>query len=322
MGLSSTHFTARISLLWLVTCASIINAQLTPTFYERSCPNLLDIVRATMAQAVAKEPRIGASILRLFFHDCFVNGCDASVLLNDTPAFQGEKNAFANQNSLRGFKLMDIIKKNVEASCKWTVSCSDILALAARDAVVLLGGPSWTVALGRKDARTASLNAANANLPPPTADLATLIHLFAAKNLTARDMTALSGAHTIGMARCTTFRSRVYNEGNNVNAGFAATMKMTTCPPVGGDDNLAPLDMSTPYHFDNGYFRNLMAKQGLLHTDQELFNGGSQDAWVRLYGKSNYALAKDFAAAMVKLGNISPLTGFNGEIRRHCRFVN
>ncbi|KNA12091.1 hypothetical protein SOVF_129110 [Spinacia oleracea] len=309
------------TLLWLLICATIIDAQLTPNFYARTCPTLQSIVRDTMAQAVAKEPRMGASMLRLFFHDCFVNGCDASVLLEDTPSFKGEKNAYANQNSLRGFKLMDIIKKNVEAKCKSTVSCSDILALAARDGVVLLGGPKWTVSLGRKDSRTASFEAANVNLPPPTANLATLISLFAAKNLTARDMTALSGAHTIGMARCSTYRSHIYNEANNINAAFATT-KMATCPSIGGDDNLAPLDTSTPNHFDNGYFRNLMAKQGLLHSDQELFNGGSQDAWVRLYARSNYALSKDFVVAMLKMGSISPLTGFSGEIRRHCRFVN
>ena len=65
-----------------------------------------------------------------------------------------------------------------------------------------------------------------------------------------------------------------------------------------------------------------MARQGLLHSDQELFNGGSQDAWVRLYARSNHALAQDFIVAMVKMGNITPLTGFNGEIRRNCRFVN
>lgn len=322
MGSSSTYFFAVISFLWLLAFTSSINAQLTPTYYARSCPKLHNVVRATMIRAIAKDPRMGASILRLFFHDCFVNGCDASVLLEDTPNMKGEKSAFANQNSLRGFKMMDILKSKVERFCKGTVSCSDILALAARESVVLLGGPTWTVPLGRRDARTASLSAANANLPPPTADLSTLISMFASKNLTPRDMTALSGAHTIGMARCATFRDHIYNANNNyINATFASNTK-ATCPPFGGDDNLAPLDLITPNRFDNGFFKNLMARRGLLHSDQQLFNGGSQDAWVRLYSKSNYALAKDFAAAMVKMGNISPLTGFNGEIRRNCRFVN
>ncbi|KAJ8465349.1 hypothetical protein OPV22_027901 [Ensete ventricosum] len=87
---------------------------------------------------------MGASILRLFFHDCFVNGCDGSILLDDTATFTGEKNAGPNANSVRGFDVIDTIKSNVEAACPGTVSCADILALAARDGVVLLGGPSWT----------------------------------------------------------------------------------------------------------------------------------------------------------------------------------
>ncbi|KAJ8480287.1 hypothetical protein OPV22_024014 [Ensete ventricosum] len=85
---------------------------------------------------------MGASILRLFFHDCFVNGCDASVLLDDTATFTGEKNAIPNTGSLRGYEVIDAIKTSVEAACAATVSCADILALAARDGVVLLGGPN------------------------------------------------------------------------------------------------------------------------------------------------------------------------------------
>ncbi|KAJ8470981.1 hypothetical protein OPV22_025324 [Ensete ventricosum] len=97
-----------------------------------------------MTQAVSRERRLGASILRLFFHDCFVNGCDGSILLDDTATFTGEKNARPNANSTRGFEVIDTIKSSVEAACAATVSCADILALAARDGVVLLGGPTWT----------------------------------------------------------------------------------------------------------------------------------------------------------------------------------
>ncbi|CAO2813270.1 unnamed protein product [Amaranthus hypochondriacus] len=276
-----------------------------------------------MRQALVKEARLGASILRLFFHDCFVNGCDASVLLDDTATFTGEKNAFPNKNSIRGFEVIDAIKSNVETACNGIVSCADILALAAKEAVFLLGGPSWSVPLGRKDARTASQSAANTNLPPPTASLATLISSFAAQGLNARDMTALSGAHTIGQARCTTFRTHIYNE-TNIDPNFA-TLRQRTCPgPASGtgDDNLAPLDIRSPNGFDNGYFQDLIARRGLFHSDQELFNGGSQDALVRLYSLNFRAFANDFVNAMIKMGNISPLTGLNGEIRKNCRVIN
>ena len=58
-----------------VACVVALGAmaqQLSPTFYDASCPNLQSIVRSGMAAAVQQEPRMGASILRLFFHDCFV----------------------------------------------------------------------------------------------------------------------------------------------------------------------------------------------------------------------------------------------------------
>ena len=68
----------------------------------------------------------------------FYQGCDGGILLDDTPTFTGEKNAGPNANSVRGFEVIDAIKTQVEASCKATVSCADILALATRDGVNLV----------------------------------------------------------------------------------------------------------------------------------------------------------------------------------------
>lgn len=136
---SSTCYFAGLSLLcWLLASSSMANAQLSPNFYVTTCPHLENIVHFTMAHVIRQDHRMGASMLRLFFHDCFVNGCDASVLLDDTPTLQGEKTAYPNQNSLRGFEVIDRIKTSVEARCPNTVSCADILALAARDAVKLV----------------------------------------------------------------------------------------------------------------------------------------------------------------------------------------
>ncbi|KAJ4770011.1 Peroxidase [Rhynchospora pubera] len=307
-----------LALLSLLLCS--VHGQLSNNFYKKTCPNVQSIVRSVMTQAVAKEPRMGASILRLFFHDCFVQGCDASILLDDTATFTGEKNAGPNANSVRGFEVIDTIKTQVEASCNATVSCADIVALAARDGVNLLGGPTWNVPLGRRDAKTASQSAANANLPGPDSSLANLISVFGSKGFTAREMTALSGAHTIGQTRCQLFRNRIFNEAN-INSSFA-TMRQQTCPQTGGDNNVAPIDVQSPTTFDNAYYVNLVNKKGLFHSDQELFNGGSQDKLVQRYSKDANLFAKDFAKAMVKMGNLSPLTGNNGEIRLNCRKVN
>ncbi|KAE8777394.1 Peroxidase 4 [Hordeum vulgare] len=295
-------------------------AFLSSKFYDRRCPSLQAIVRSVMTQAVAAEPRMGASILRLFFHDCFVNGCDASILLDDTANFTGEKNAGPNANSVRGYDVIDTIKAQVEAACKATVSCADIVALAARDSVNLLGGPTWAVQLGRRDARNASQSAANSNLPSPGSSLASLIATFGSKGLSPRDMTALSGAHTIGQSRCATFRDRIYND-TNIDPKFAALRKQT-CPQTGGDAALAPIDVSTPTWFDTTYYENLANKQGLFHSDQELYNGGSQDAMVRVYMRNPDIFAGDFAKAMGKMGSLMPSADTPTEIRLDCKKIN
>ncbi|KAF3500087.1 hypothetical protein F2Q69_00045533 [Brassica cretica] len=301
---------------------NVVQAQLTTNFYSTSCPNLLSTVRSTVKSAVDSQPRTGASILRLFFHDCFVNGCDGSILLDDTSSFTGEQNANPNRNSARGFNVIDNIKTAVEAACPGVVSCADILAIAARDSVVLLGGPNWNVKVGRRDARTASQAAANSNIPAPTSSLSQLISSFSAVGLSTRDMVALSGAHTIGQSRCTNFRTRVYNE-TNINAAFA-TLRQRSCPRAtgSGDGNLAPLDVNSANNFDNSYFKNLVAQRGLLHSDQELFNGGSTDSIVTGYSNNPASFSSDFTAAMIKMGDISPLTGSSGEIRKVCGRTN
>ena len=67
-------------------------------------------------------------------------GCDGSVLLDDTANFTGEKTAFPNLNSwLRGFDVVDEIKAAVNKHCHANVvSCADILAVAARDSVQIV----------------------------------------------------------------------------------------------------------------------------------------------------------------------------------------
>ncbi|CAL1368535.1 unnamed protein product [Linum trigynum] len=308
-----------VAFLLVVAFAGKSSAQLSTNFYSKSCPKLLTTVRSAVKSAVAKERRMAASLLRLHFHDCFVNGCDGSILLDDTPTFTGEQTARPNNRSVRGFEVVDDIKSKIEKVCPGIVSCADILAIAARDSTVLVKGPNWKVRLGRRDSKTASLAAANSGvIPPPTATLNELITRFQARGLSAKDMVALSGSHTIGQARCVTFRARIYNE-TNINSNFART-RQERCPSAAnsGDDRLAPLDVKTAAFFDNKYYKNLLIQKGLLHSDQILFDGGSTDSLIRSYSKNPKAFAADFAAAMIKMGNIDPLTGSQGEIRKKC----
>ncbi|CAL0301337.1 unnamed protein product [Lupinus luteus] len=317
---SSSPIVALFVLLFLTgTCS----AKLSENFYSQTCPNVFNTVKSVVKSAIANEPRIGASILRLFFHDCFVDGCDGSVLLDDTSSFRGEKTAAPNNNSLRGFEVIDSIKAKVEAICPGVVSCADILAIASRDSVVILGGPFWNVKNGRRDSRTANFNAANSGvIPSPNSNLSDLISKFHDQGLSVKDMVALSGSHTIGKSRCSSFRDRIYNEGN-IDSTFA-TAKQSKCPCTSssGDNNLAFLDFQTPYHFDNNYYNNLINQKGLLHSDQVLFNAGSTDSLVLTYSMNDKIFYSDFVIGMIKMGNNKPLTGSQGEIRNNCRVLN
>jgi hypothetical protein len=103
-----------------------------------------------------------------------------------------------------------------------------------------------------------------------------------------------------------------------------STRRQARCPRASGsgDGNLAPLDTTTANVFDNAYYANLLVQSGLLHSDQVLFNGGATDSLVRTYATAPARFNRDFAAAMVRMGSISPLTGSQGQIRLACSRVN
>ncbi|KAF8766032.1 hypothetical protein HU200_007874 [Digitaria exilis] len=306
--------------------------------YRAACPRAEDIVRAGVERAVAADPRMAASLLRLHFHDCFVNGCDGSVLLDDKPPFfVGEKTAVPNANSLRGFEVIDAIKAELERECPVTVSCADLLAIAARDSVVVSGGPSWEVEAGRKDSRTASLQGANVNLPAPTSGVTTLVQKFRNVGLSAKDMVALSGAHTIGKARCTSFSARLSGVGVSAGGALGASKDLTflqslqqLCSGSSGSA-LAHLDLATPATFDNQYYINLLSGDGLLPSDQALASPsgavpGTDDdiaSLVAAYAFDASVFFQDFAESMLRMGRLkAPGGGGDGEVRMNCRVVN
>ncbi|KAF3447295.1 hypothetical protein FNV43_RR12478 [Rhamnella rubrinervis] len=302
---------------------------LFPEFYQFSCPQANDIVLSVLEKAIAKETRMAASLLRLHFHDCFVQGCDASVLLDDSATIASEKRSGPNSNSIRGFEVIDEIKAKLEEECPNTVSCADILALAARGSTVLSGGPNWVLPLGRRDSKSASLSASNNNIPAPNSTLQNLLTSFKRQGLDEVDLVALSGGHTIGMARCATFKQRLYNQnGNNqpdetLERSYYYDLK-SVCPRSGGDNNISPLDLASPARFDNTYFKLILLGKGLLTSDEVLLTGnvGNTVSLVKSYAEDENLFSEQFARSMVKMGNINPLTGFNGEVRKNCRRVN
>ncbi|KAF5447961.1 hypothetical protein F2P56_033471 [Juglans regia] len=306
------------------------NAQLSTTFYDCTCSNVSSVVRGVVERAAQNDVRIGAKLIRLHFHDCFVDGCDGSLLLDDADGIESEKGALPNAGSVDGFEVVDEIKTALENVCPGVVSCADILAISSQILVSLAGGPTWQVQLGRRDSRTANRAGVIAALPNAQETLEQITEKFNNVGLDSTDLVALSGAHTFGRARCATFSHRLYNfsgSGNpdpSLDTTYLETLRQT-CPQGGSNDNtLNNLDRSSPDDFDNDYFTNLQNKQGLLQTDQELFStsGANTVGIVNRFADSQSDFFDSFAQSMINMGNIRPLTGNNGEIRLDCKRVN
>ncbi|TYH82689.1 hypothetical protein ES332_D02G078900v1 [Gossypium tomentosum] len=305
------------------TCVDDISIVLQIDLYKNSCPEAESIIYSWVENAVSQDSRMAASLLRLHFHDCFVNGCDGSVLLDDTEDFTGEKTALPNLNSLRGFEVIDAIKSELESVCPQTVSCADILATAARDCRYSSGGPSWEVEMGRKDSLGASKEAATNNIPGPNSTVPMLVAKFQNVGLSFNDMIALSGAHTLGMARCSTFSSRLQgSNGPDIDLDFLQNLQQL-CSQTDGNSRLARLDLVSPATFDNQYYINLLSGEGLLPSDQALVTDDYQTRQLVLsYAEDPLAFFEDFKNSMLKMGSLGVLTGTDGQIRGNCRVVN
>ncbi|CAK9316237.1 unnamed protein product [Citrullus colocynthis] len=307
--------------------SNIVEAQnLTVGFYQGSCPGVEYTVTKTVALYIKQQPSIVASLLRIHFHDCFVRGCDGSVLINSTTNNQAEKDAFPNL-SLRGFNVIDAVKVAVEKQCPGIVSCADILALIVRDAVRMIGGPLWEVPTGRRDGRVSISREALINLPPPFANISSLKTSFLSKGLSVKDLVVLSGSHTIGVSHCTSFSNRLYNFTGKGDADpkldkyYAVALK-NKCKP-NDQKTTVEMDPGSFKTFDQGYYTLVSKRRGLFQSDSALLDDPDTKAYVLLQASTRGAtFAADFAKSMVNMGNIGVLTGINGEIRRRCAFVN
>ncbi|KAG9450944.1 hypothetical protein H6P81_010909 [Aristolochia fimbriata] len=297
-------------------------------FYKSTCPSAEYLVRQAVTKALTRNPGLGAGLIRMHFHDCFIRGCDGSVLLDALPGQQVEKDHPANNPSLQGFEVIDEAKALVEARCPQKVSCADILAFAARDSAYVLGGINYAVPAGRRDGRVSLFAEVALNLPPPNFNAQQLKDNFAKKGLSLVEMVTLSGAHSIGVSHCSSFSDRLYSfnathpQDPSMDKAFVSYLKRRCPPPGSSNDPVVPLDAVTPKRLDNRYYINLKKHRGLLTSDQTLFDSPLTAAFVKENANSRSSWGSKFGYAMRKMGAIEVLTGNQGEVRNSCRVVN
>ncbi|KAF8411602.1 hypothetical protein HHK36_004159 [Tetracentron sinense] len=324
---SSLIYVLLISSLVLCSCeyqdSPPLVKGLSWTFYKTKCPKLESIVRKHLRKVFHEDIGQAAGLLRLHFHDCFVQGCDGSVLLDGSASGPSEKDAPPNL-SLRAeaFEIINDLRELVHNECGRVVSCADLTAIAARDSVHLSGGPDYDVPLGRRDGLTfATRDATVANLPAPTSNASVLITSLATKNLDATDLVALSGGHTIGIGHCASFIERLYpTQDPTMDETFAEDLK-ETCPTENSNSTTV-LDTRTPNKFDNKYYVDLVNRQGLFTSDQDLYTDGRTRPIVESFANNQKLFFENFVYSMVKMGQLSLLTGKHGEVRANCSVRN
>ncbi|XP_059074924.1 peroxidase 5-like [Cryptomeria japonica] len=311
--------------LFLSTTAS--GQGLKVGYYYQTCPEAEEIISQTVAKAVKANPGVAASLIRMHFHDCFVRGCDGSILL-DSSDNKAEKDSPVNNPSLRGYDIIDEAKAKLEAKCAGVVSCADVVAFAARDSAYQAGGLFWAVEGGRRDGRISRESEVTDNIPSPSFDVSRLTQFFASKQLSQEDMVTLSGAHSIGVSHCSSFTGdRLYNfsgrggQDPSMDSKYALQLK-AKCPTSASSDIVVPLDPLTPTKLDAKYFVDLQEKRGLLKSDQTLMSNDATYRQVNINAKYPTIWRINFGRAMVKMGAIDVSTGSQGEIRKQCRVPN
>ncbi|KAE8660813.1 Peroxidase 5 [Hibiscus syriacus] len=302
-------------------------------FYTQLCPSAEIAVRRAVNEAVSSNPSVAAGLIRMYFHDCFVMGCDASIILKSLPGNPPvEMEHPANNTSLRGFKVIDESKARIEALCPGTVSCADILAFAARDGSYEVGRIYYDVPAGGRDGHVSLGEEVSQNLPQSSFGAQQLAQTFARKGMSVDEMATLSGAHSIGVSHCSSFVNRLYSfnathtQDPSLDPNCASFLK-TRCPSppsgAGGDlTTTVPLDMVTPNRLDNKYYSELKHHRGLLTSDQTLIDRSLTSRMVSKNGRNGAGWARKFARAVVHMGSIDVLTGAQGEIRRICSVPN
>ncbi|KAK9670287.1 hypothetical protein RND81_13G191600 [Saponaria officinalis] len=319
-----------VTIFLIIIGVSVRVNALSENYYANTCPSVEKLVRQAVLQKINQTFVTIPATLRLYFHDCAVSGCDASVLIQSTPNNKAEKDHPDNL-SLAGDGFDTVIKAKAAVDavpgCKNKVSCADILTIATRDVVNLAGGPYYKVELGRYDSLTSTAASVNGKLPQPSDDLNRLNSLFTSLGLTQSDMIALSGAHTVGFSHCNKFSNRIYgfSSTNSVDPTLNkqyATQLQGMCPRNVDPRIAVNMDTVTPRRFDNWYYADLKQGKGLFSSDQVLYTDPRSRPTVENWASNNGNFYAAFSSAMIKLGRVGVKNANNGNIRIRCDAFN
>ncbi|KAF9589012.1 hypothetical protein IFM89_018251 [Coptis chinensis] len=275
---------------------------LVMNFYKDSCPQAEEIIREQVKLLYKRHKNTAFSWLRNIFHDCAVESCDASLLLDSTRRDLSEKET-DRSFGLRNFRYLDTIKEAVERECPDVVSCADILVLSGRDGIVALGGPYIPIKTGRRDGRRSRADILEKYLPDHNESVSVVLE----------------------RTHCVKLVHRLYPEVDPALHPDHVEHMLKKCPNEIPDPKAVQYvrnDRGTPMILDNNYYRNILDNKGLLQVDHDLANDKRTKSYVKKMAKNQDYWAQEFSRGITILSENNPLTGTEGEIRKQCNVVN
>ncbi|XP_021754932.1 proline-rich extensin-like protein EPR1 [Chenopodium quinoa] len=299
-------------------------------FYKGLCPNRVVDIEASITSKIQehflKDPTLLPAILRMQFHDCFVHGCDASILL-DGPSTE----KFAGPNlSVRGYEFIDSLKDVAEEECPGVVSCAYIIAIATKELIKMGGGPEYLVQTGRRDGLISEVQ--DVSLPSPFGSVRQSILAFSRRNVHMIYVVTIiilfeSGAHTVGISQCIFFQDRLYQGTSEFDPKMDPNLRrqlIPTCPQGTNSNNFTFLDQNSQSSnkFDNSFFDQILKQRGILEIDQELARDPRTRDFVLRFARNAALFNTKFASVMVKMQALDVLLGDQGQIRKVCSKVN
>ncbi|KAH7278987.1 hypothetical protein KP509_38G068300 [Ceratopteris richardii] len=193
-----------------------------------------------------------------------------------------------------------------------------------------MGGPRVEMPTGRLDGLISLASNVPSNLPDSPFNVEELIAYFERKGMSIEDLVVLSGAHTVGVAHCTSFKDRflfsadgtVLSQDPSMDPAYA-TQLVQRCPASPSASTLIVNDIITPTVFDNAYFKNVQAGHGLFHSDEALRSDPRTASLLSSFASSQELFFASWARSFVKLSLVDLKTDpSQGHVRTQCNLRN
>uniref|UniRef100_M4EUJ2 Peroxidase n=1 Tax=Brassica campestris TaxID=3711 RepID=M4EUJ2_BRACM len=274
--------------LFLVGLVGPIQAQLQMNFYANTCPNAEKIVQDFVSNHISNAPSLAAALLRMHFHDCFVRGCDGSVLINSTSG-NAERDA----------------TPNLTGGPSWSVPTG------RRDGRI----SNASEALANIPPPTSNFTNLQTLFANQGLDLKDLVLLSGAHTIGVSHCSSFTN-------RLYNFTGRG-DQDPALDSQYAANLKSRKCPSLNDNTTIVEMDPGSRKTFDLSYYQLVLKRRGLFQSDSALTTNPTTLSNInQLLKGSVESFFSEFAKSMEKMGRINVKTGSAGVVRRQCSVAN